>query len=256
VMCAAASAEPHLHLPQRFGTVLDEDRSADALSHHALEGDVAPTDVRSVDACVVDPMLDESRDGDAHSEQATAFGAELRLNLLDGLHRLLDGHIGVVTLWMQADFGDAGDPQPQVEAFHADAGLADLHADDGAELRVHLEHDPGPAPVGLLEADLGNQALLQQGRREVRDAGAAQTRELPEVDSVEGPFEEQGPQHDAAVHTPQVAYYGLASHGQQVAPSKLFSHLNLERTPLMGIVYYLGTRPVGPAPSLSWRLTC
>ena len=208
-----------------------------------------------VDPCVVDPMLDDPRDGDAHSKQATAFGAELSLKLLDGLHRLLDGYIRVVTLWMQAHFGDAGDPQPQVETFYADAGFADFHADDGAEFRVHLEHDPGPAPVRLFEADLDNQALFQQGRREVGDAAAAQTRELPEVDSVEGPFEEQGPQHDAAVHTPQVAYYGFASHGQQVTPLKLFSHLNLERTLLIEIVYYLGTRPVGPVPPLSWPLT-
>src|ERR1035438_3013154 len=38
VMCAATRAEPHLHLPQRFGTVLSKDRSSDALSHQALEG--------------------------------------------------------------------------------------------------------------------------------------------------------------------------------------------------------------------------
>ncbi len=105
-------------------------------------------------------------------------------------------------LWVQVHFGDAGDPQPQVEAFHADAGFADLHADDGTELRVHLEHDPGPAPVRLLEADLGDQALLQQSRREAGDAAAAQAGELPQVDSVEGSFEEQGPQHDTTVHTP------------------------------------------------------
>jgi hypothetical protein len=147
-------------------------------------------------------MLDDPWDGNANSKQATAFGAELSLKLLDGLHRLFDGYIRVVMLWMQAYFGDAGDPQPQVETFYADAGFADLHADDGAEFRVHLEHDPGPAPVRLLQADLDNQALFQQGRREVRDAGAAQTRELTQVDPVEGPFEEQGPQHDATVHAP------------------------------------------------------
>ena len=49
VMRAAASTEPHLHLSQRFGTVLNKDRSANALSHQALEGNVVPTDDRSVD---------------------------------------------------------------------------------------------------------------------------------------------------------------------------------------------------------------
>ncbi len=67
-MCAATRAEPHLHLPQRLGPVLSKDRSSDALSHQALEGNVVPTDDRSVDPCVVDPMLDDPRDGDTHSK--------------------------------------------------------------------------------------------------------------------------------------------------------------------------------------------
>ena len=70
MLCAAAGTEPHLHLPQCLGTVLSKDRSSDTLSYQALERYVVPTDVRSVDPCVVDPMLDDPRDGDAHSERS------------------------------------------------------------------------------------------------------------------------------------------------------------------------------------------
>ena len=77
-------------------------------------------------------------------------------------------------LGVQANFRHPRRSHPHVEGFDPDAGFAHFHADNAAKLGVDLEQHPWSAAVGLLQADFGDKAFLEQRRRHVRHAAAAE----------------------------------------------------------------------------------
>ena len=174
VVGPAAGTKPHLGLPEGLGSIVGEHRDAGPLAYHLLQRHVAPTNIGSVDARAARVLGDDARHRQAHAEELEPFGGHLGLQLFDGYDDLIDNNDSFVVLGVQRHVRGPDNPHPHVECFDANARLADLHADHGAESRVHFEQDARPAPVGLFQAHLGDEVLFQQRRGHIGHTAAAQ----------------------------------------------------------------------------------
>src|SRR5947207_4066868 len=103
------------------------------------------------------------------------------------LHRRLAGH-------------------PQVEQLDLDAGLPDVDADHAAVVGVDPQQYPRPAAVGVDEAGLDDQPVLDQLAGDVADRGHAEPGQLAELLPAQRAVEEQLRQQHRPVTPSQVAY--------------------------------------------------
>jgi hypothetical protein len=204
VLHAPAGAEPELGLAERLGPVLQVDRQRRAGPQHPLQRDGLPTDRLRVHGRLA-ALLDRAEHADADAEHVVGRHRGLPQHLAEPVVDLRD-HRGRVGPGRRKRMVRGGQrPHRQVEHLDPGAGLADVHTDHVGVAGVDPQQRARPAAVGVDQAGLDDQALLDELTDDVAHRALTQPAGPAEVLPALRLAQVEAGEQDGPVVPPQVA---------------------------------------------------